>query len=181
MKDIDIHILYLPSDNPDWLDQAIASVEAQGIIPRLVPGVFGHIGQSRFNAFNSSTAELVGHIDADDFILPGWIDSLVEACGETHVGVYSGYSLQFEDGTFKEHAPRWTRACIERGLLRRKAILPHLHKLVKLPLGADCALRVALMDEEWGVSQHTGYVWRQHPHQSHRKAVAMPRLAESYS
>jgi hypothetical protein len=158
---LDLHILYLPTDDPDLLDQAVESVKAQGVVPRLVPGVVGHIGRARLAAYASSSAELVGHVDSDDYLEPGWIDAVLGALKPEHVGAHSSYSMLFPDGRMHRCKLTNNRACMERAIMRREAVLPHLPVMGQYSRGADGLLVVRLCDQLWGSTPHTGYVWRQ--------------------
>jgi len=71
---IDFHVLTMPDMRQDWLNQSVLSIldaAKQAQVPvsvRLLPGIEGHIGRARKQAFAAGTHPWVSWVDGDDWI-----------------------------------------------------------------------------------------------------------------
>jgi hypothetical protein len=69
---IDVHVLHLPFENPEWKDQCLEQLSLEpNINIHIVPGIFRDIKQSRINGYSMGTSEYVSYVDPDDLIEPG--------------------------------------------------------------------------------------------------------------
>ena len=68
---IDVHMILLGDENPEWLAQCIQSLADEPVALHIVRGEFGHIGKWRAKGFRLGTNPYVAYVDPDDYVLPG--------------------------------------------------------------------------------------------------------------
>lgn len=73
---LDVHILTLP-ERREKLEACLASVRPTRATVRVLPGVPGHIGRGRFEAFGGAQEPFVTYVDDDDLVVPGLIDEIL--------------------------------------------------------------------------------------------------------
>lgn len=78
MSKIDVHMLVLGSERPDWKAQAIASIPTDICTLRVVDGIPGHIGQARVRAYELGDAEFVSSLDPDDWVQPNTFERCLD-------------------------------------------------------------------------------------------------------
>lgn len=180
MTPVDIHILHLPPDNPDWLQQAIVSAEAiPGAAVHVVEGVAGHLGLSRASAYRQGAADFVSFVDSDDVLYPEF--AAIPAALERHPDAAAAYghvvALDDKLFTLQHTLQRWSRqrqARLPRSVrapivYRRAAIMPHLAELTNWPRYADRVLTgLATQHGRFVFVPKLGYIWRQHAGNMHR-------------
>lgn len=62
---IDVHILTLPNDNPDWFAQCLESLRDEPITTHIVSGIPEDIGNARADAFRLGNSGYVSFVDPD--------------------------------------------------------------------------------------------------------------------
>lgn len=94
-KDIDVHILYMPGDNPEWTALLKSDLDRQGVTQTWLPGEVDKIGKRRSEAFEMSTKKYVAYADPDDRIPDGTYQRCLDYL-ENHpdvIAVYTGQSI----------------------------------------------------------------------------------------
>lgn len=86
---IDCHVLYC-HEPKNWLEGALRSLENEPVNVHLCPGIAGHVGLARSNAFKQGSAEYVSFVDGDDEVMPGAFDAAL-AVLDAHPEVVSTY------------------------------------------------------------------------------------------
>lgn len=170
MKDVDVHILTMPGDNPEWFETCLRSLDGEPVQVHVRPGIKDDIGNARADAFLFGDAEYVSFVDPDDYVLPGGFaaclerlsrDGSVAACtAEIRTGI-SGEVLE------KPFITPWIHHLI---VLERSVVVRHLDfwRQWKWP----SKLSEGKMFVDFLHSQHYGisvidapyYVWRRHHH-----------------
>jgi hypothetical protein len=98
---IDVHVLTLPADNPEWLEQCIRSIhDAAATAPflvrlRVLPGEQGHIGRARAAGYAIGDQPYVTFVDSDDYLVPDAFSLLARALQDKPKAVFTHeYTLQ---------------------------------------------------------------------------------------
>lgn len=79
---IDVHILTMPTDNPEWFAQCLDSLKDEPVIVHLAPGIPDDIGNARANAFLLGEQKYVSFVDPDDYVLPGGFAACLDVLGQ---------------------------------------------------------------------------------------------------
>lgn len=179
MLAIDVHILTLPGDNADWLQQAIDSVTAlPGATPHIVQGVAGHLGLSRAAGYAQGSARFVSFVDSDDYLLPGFEALALELNRQPEAAACYGQHLALQDGALlpQPALQRWTRARMARHpaqikapiVYRREAVMPYLDTLKNWARYPDRVISaLAARHGRFVYCPLACYVWRQHDNNMH--------------
>lgn len=161
---IDVHVLTFSGTRPDWLDQCVASIEAEGLNVFVVPGVEGNIGAGREQAYRLGTSEFVSYVDSDDYLLPGVGGACLSGL-EAHRNVVT---LERRlHGTVLTPIPEPQH---HLAVYRRADVLPHLAAMPAHPIYCDAFLMHRLKPTQLDT---VGYVWRIHAGQGYRLGTAL--------
>lgn len=91
---LDVHILTLPDTRRDWQEQCIASVNLAASLAgypvhvHVVPGIEGHLGQSRAAGYAAGTAPWKCYADDDDYVLPRAFEVLGRYLGRDVAAIF---------------------------------------------------------------------------------------------
>lgn len=171
---IDVHVLTMPDENPQWLQRCLDSLKNEPVITHVAPGIEGNIGKARRAAFALGEQPFVSAVDPDDFVLPGCFSQALEIM-ENCPYVAGTYCFEYVVGeklVLKEqsiskkphHAIVFRRSVLE-------SFLPILesHELVTTVKGVPWisgewwALFSAISKEHVFMEiPHPLYVWRRH-------------------
>lgn len=171
---VDCHVL--TRDCPQWLDQALASLESEPVNIWLEEGDFGgHIGRARAHCLAQGSAPYQAWIDDDDYLLPG---GHVQACIDVldaEPGVVGAYTdLQHIDGATGQliHTtalPAWTPLQHMRNpfeilhfkLFRREAAAQYLDEVARWATFEEAVLMGLLVnDGVWRKLDRVAYAKR---------------------
>lgn len=100
MSKIDVHMLVLGTERPDWKAQAIASIPTDICTLRIVDGIPGHIGRARVRAYKLGDAEFVSSLDPDDWVEPNTFELCLDFL-ERHPRCPGVVSLEIVHDYFK--------------------------------------------------------------------------------
>lgn len=117
---LDVHILTLPTSNPEWFSACVDSVmeaaERAGypVDVHIISGVLGHIGKGRADGYSHGHHAYVTCVDDDDYVLPY---ALAQMRPHLCSGVYSAISTPEyierngyrEDGKQRHHLIAYKR------------------------------------------------------------------------
>lgn len=159
---IDVHVLTFSGTRQDWLDQCVASIEAEGLTPHVVAGVEGNVGAGREQAYRLGDSEFVAYVDSDDYLLPGVGAACIRGL-EKYRNVVTLERRRCGDllgGRLWPHH-HFT-------VYRRADVLPLLHLMPDHPIHCDQLLVRKLCPRQLSF---VGYVWRMHADQGHRKGT----------
>lgn len=176
MAAVDLHILTHAGANPDWLDQALASCQGQPVNVHVIPNG-PHIDQGRAKGFATGSADFVGILDSDDWLLPGAVESCLESLANRPdaVGAFTD-EVRMRDGVQvgvgdSTGTGPWcpirqlTRISYGRHLMvmRRAIVMPYLAELAEWPrLGVYVLRGLAVQQGPWIHVERDGYVHREH-------------------
>lgn len=179
MAVVDLHILTCErtTRHPEWLDQAITSCEGQPVTLQLIDNADNTIGEGRASGLATGDAEFVGWLDDDDWLLPGAVDSCLEALAAhpEAVGAFTD-ELRYRDGVQVgvgegNGTGPWspelqlTRISYARHLvvMRRAAVMPYLPIMAQHKKLSEYVLRGLIVQRgPWIHVERDGYVHRQH-------------------
>ena len=176
MAVVDLHILTHAGTNPDWLDQALASCKGQPVNVHVIPNG-SHIDQGRARGFATGSADFVGILDSDDWLLPGAVESCLEALANRPdaVGAFTD-EVRMRDGVQvgvgeSTGTGPWcptrqlTRISYARHLMvmRRAIVMPLLPVMSQHARLSEYVLRgLAVQQGPWIHVERDGYVHREH-------------------
>lgn len=146
---VDCHIPFMPDENLQWLEEAVASCEACGYRVHVVPGTPHHLGKTRIYGFRMGKSEFVTYCDSDDLLDAGFTSSV--DLRNSDVGFWYGQTRVFgwnsgqgplDDASEKrQHAVRANCGTI----YRRAAVEPFLSELLNFPRQCDYYLRARIL------------------------------------
>lgn len=176
MDAVDLHILTHAGTRQDWLDQALASCQGQPVNVHVIPNG-SQIDQGRARGFATGSADFVGILDCDDGLLPGAVESCLEALANRPdaVGAFTD-EVRMRDGVpvgvgDSTGTGPWcpirqlTRISYGRHLMvmRRAIVMPYLAELAGWPrLGVYVLRGLAVQQGQWIHVERDGYVHREH-------------------
>lgn len=156
---IDVHVLTFSGTRPDWLDQCVASIEAEGMTAHVVQGVEGNVGAGREAAYRLGDSEFVAYVDSDDYLLPGVADACLRGLESyRHVVTLERRLWGARMGRKPWQGHHFT-------VYRRADVLPLLPQMPEHPIHCDQLLVRKLCPRQLSF---VGYVWRMHAGQGHR-------------
>jgi hypothetical protein len=159
---IDVHVLTFSGTRPDWLDQCVKSIEAEGMTPHVVAGVEGNVGAGREKAYRLGDSEFVGYVDSDDYLLPGVARACLQGLEKyRHV-------VTLERKLWGDRMPKRVWPDHHFTVYRRVDVLPLLSQMPDHPIHCDRLLIRKLCPRQLSF---VGYVWRQHADQGHRSST----------
>lgn len=179
MAAVDLHILTCErtTRRREWLDQAVASCDGQPVALHLISNEIGTIGEGRAIGLAEGSAEFVGWLDDDDWLLPGAVESCLAALADhsTAVGAFTD-ELRYRDGVQVgigegNGTGPWcltrqlTRISYARHLvvMRRTAVMPFLPIIAQHDKLSEYVLRGLIVQHgAWMHVERDGYVHRQH-------------------
>lgn len=179
MAAVDLHILTYgrTKRHTDWLEQALASCEGQAATPHLIDNENGTIGEGRAIGLAKGTADYVGWLDDDDWLLPGAVESCLDALTNhpEAVGAFTD-ELRYRDGVQigvgeGNGTGPWSpelqlsRISYARHLvvMRRSAVMPYLPAIARCVKLSEYVLRGLIAQHgPWIHVERDGYVHRQH-------------------
>ena len=156
---IDVHVLTHEGTSPQWLEQALASLEGQDATVHVVNNHGLSVGAGRARGYQLGAHPYVSYLDSDDYLLPGTIEACIAALAH-HRCVVTQELVEYPDGN-RYPFPRQGHAMT---VYRREDVRPWLERLAKSPHCADGWLRQILQPHQLA---HVGYVWRVHPAGDH--------------
>ncbi len=176
---VDLHILTCErtASHRDWLEQAVDSCAGQPVTLHLIDNSIGTIGQGRVAGLAEGTAEFVGWLDDDDWLLPGAVDSCLEALADhpEAVGAFTDElrycdGIQVGVGEGNGTGPwspelQLTRISYARHLvvMRRSVVTPFLPIMAQHDKLSEYTLRGLMVQHgSWIHVERDGYVHRQH-------------------
>lgn len=166
---IDIHVLTYSGTQPQWLEQCLESITSQsGATLHVVQGDEGNVGSGRARAYLLGEHEYVGYVDSDDYLLPGAVETCLEAMQRWPAVV------TLERRLWGDRLD-WSRTPAHHiAVYRRADVIPYLAELPKHPLHCDVLLLKKLAPHQLDFE---GYVWRMHARQGHRAATVEQKQA----
>lgn len=153
VSDVDCHILTLPRDRQDWLEEAVLSVKGQANL-YVVDGIDGHLGASRALGYSYGTSRFVCHVDSDDVIEPDTVRRCVEMFNaDPNLGIVftdvmyvdehdTPSHRQFQFSGTEPFSSLWERA-FHFWVARRQFVIDALRRWAGLPTLVD---RMILVD-----------------------------------
>lgn len=94
---IDVHILTMPYENKQWLQDCLKSLETEPVVTHVVPGIKGNVCAARKQAFTMGEQPYVSSVDPDDLVLPGCFSSALELL-ENNPNVAGTYCFEYVVG-----------------------------------------------------------------------------------
>lgn len=159
---IDVHVLTLPNERQDWLDQCLTSLQGHPIQLHVIEGVQGHIGQGRIKGYSQGTSPYVASVDSDDRVLPGAFDACLQ-CLESNselAAAWTAEHLLWNDELIE--VPPHLYYMHHIVVFRRAWLNQVLDQYQDHPYHGDVKIRQALQ-VIGGIYQFTktvGYLWR---------------------
>ena len=105
---IDVHVIVRTTTNPEWVEQAIASIPTGLCNVHVIDGADGidTTTINRLKGFNSGTAEYVSFVDDDDYVLPDAFEKCYEFLENNldYAAVGTLENKLFDDGTIKSRS-----------------------------------------------------------------------------
>lgn len=108
MRELDVHILTLPSTPAEWRDQCVASVldaASRADYPvhvHVVPGIDGHLGLARARGYAAGSAPWKCYADDDDYVLPDAFERLAPYLAQDVAAVFPRERIE-QNGRFHKH------------------------------------------------------------------------------
>ncbi len=156
---IDVHVLTWSGTRPDWLEQCVKSIEAEGLTVHVTRGVEGNVGAGREQAYRLGSSEFVGYVDSDDYLLPGAGEACLRGLEKyRHV-------VTLERRLCGERMGKKPWGDHHFTVYRRADVLPLLPAMPEHPIHCDQLLVRKLCPRQLSF---IGYVWRMHARQGHR-------------
>lgn len=123
---IDVHILTLPTDNPLWFNQCLASLIDEPITLHQREGRINDIANARADAFKLGHHPYVSFVDPDDYVLRGGFAACIQQLKE-HPEADAVYTWEYIcgiAGKYAEHSHpnKWAHHLV---VFRRSAIAQH--------------------------------------------------------
>ena len=178
MAAVDLHILTCErtTRRQDWLAQAVASCDGQPVTIHLMDNA-GTIGEGRATGLAEGNAEFVSWLDDDDWLLPGAVESCLNALVDhpEAVGAFTDElryreGIQVGVGEGNDTGPwspelQLTRISYARHLvvMRRAAVMPFLPIIAQHASLSEYVLRGLIVQYgPWIHVERDGYIHRQH-------------------
>lgn len=159
---IDVHVLTFSGTRPEWLEQCVNSIEAEGLNVHIVEGVEGNVGAGREKAYRLGSSEFVGYVDSDDYLLPGAGEACLRGLEKyRHV-------VTLERRLWGDRMGKKPWGGHHFTVYRRSDVLPLLPVMPSHPIHCDHILVRKLCPRQLS---HVGYVWRMHSAQGHHLAT----------
>lgn len=104
---LDVHVLVMSYTPKDWVAQCRASLECAAaragfpVFLHFLPGIYGHLGQSRKEGYSRGSAQYVTHVDDDDYVLPEAFVSLLPHMKAGVTAITTGETIEMEDGSIR--------------------------------------------------------------------------------
>lgn len=171
----DVHVLTLETDNKDWLNQCLSSLEPEPVNVHLIPGIVGHIGKGRAAGFSAGSSPFVSFVDSDDYVMPGAFKRAVDKLESNPnlSAVCSAEQVMDEDGNVtKQNKYSNDYDELTQGqfllyvhhlvVLRRSAIEQYLDFIADIPNRCEFCTWAEMMYDghEFGYVDSVDYSWR---------------------
>lgn len=159
---LDVHVLYLPTNNKVWFEQALDSIEkaksrcSLDVNVFVLEGVRGHIGRGREAGYALGTGQYVTYVDHDDYIKEDALCTIEPFLREEYTAVFPGETIVDAEGTVLREALRPHHLCVYK-----RACMPPID-FSAYPLDVDLQIIRAFTGKGAVAIQKSLYFWRRH-------------------